>query len=651
MKKLRNLWLTSFLVYGALLAVHVNAKNARVTPDVRVLIDISGSMKKNDPENLRVPALQLITNLLPKKSKAGVWTFGRYVNMMVPLSEVDENWQNKATQTAKKINSAGLYTNIGSVMEKASFGWNSPDPDEKRSLILLTDGMVDISKDPQVNAKERERIIQKVLPKLKKANVAIHTVALSQNADHELLKLLSSQTDGWYQAVDNAEKLQKVFLKIFEQSTQRDNLPLTDNQFTVDNSIEEMTLLVFKKSAAEQVALIDPQGQKISHGSDNGNVRWFSADGYALITVKTPQPGNWKIEANVDPDNRVMVVSKLGLNINPVPNNLLSGESIDYQMELLEDGTKITKEDFLKLINARLLQDKNGQASKMAMFYDSGSHVFKQSFFTDEFEGVLQLTLEVKSPTFERMRNHAVNIYGSPLITEIQQSDSLEQPHLIRFQVREDIVDASTLQVNATIRYPDQEKQYRVIDDFSRPLELKVFPAGGEYSVALDISGKTSLSRNFTVSPAPVVFTAKAIQSEQLVGETPQDDTQEATEVPNLTEQLAAQITDSAQEEAATEPQEHEKIEENSKPETLPTQDNEDVAPPEQEESNIRMWVYIGLGANLFIGLLGFLGWKLIKKKNQSNTYSMTSELGLDDEEDDDDDQDDDREESREDKK
>jgi len=58
------------------------------TADVRVLIDISGSMKKNDPNNLRRPALRLLVGLLPEDSRAGVWTFGQYVNMQVPLGKV-----------------------------------------------------------------------------------------------------------------------------------------------------------------------------------------------------------------------------------------------------------------------------------------------------------------------------------------------------------------------------------------------------------------------------------------------------------------------------------------------------------------------------------------------------------------------------------
>src|SRR3569833_1347067 len=80
--------------------------------DIRVLIDISGSMKHNDPHNLRAPALRLLTGLLPNGVHSGVWTYGQQVNMVVPLGTVDLAWQARAEQAAAKINSAGLYTNI-----------------------------------------------------------------------------------------------------------------------------------------------------------------------------------------------------------------------------------------------------------------------------------------------------------------------------------------------------------------------------------------------------------------------------------------------------------------------------------------------------------------------------------------------------------
>jgi len=588
--------------------------------DVRLLIDISGSMKKNDPNNLRVPALQLVTNLLPKGADAGVWAFGRYVNMMVPLSTVDSKWQLNATNTAKKINSKGLFTNIGSVLQKASYGWTNPDPSEKRSMVLLTDGMVDVSKDPAFNAKERARILNSILPKLKKAGVAIHTIALSDNADHELLKELSKQTDGWYEAVNNAEELQKVFLKIFEQAAARDNLPITDNQFKVDSSIDEMTVLIFRKNAASPAKLVSPSGLELDKNSADSNIRWFSTESYDLVTLQKPETGQWQIDADVDPDNRVMVVSKLGLSVSEVPNNLLAGEAIDYQLKMLEDGQVITNPDFLQLVDARLEQNKAGQKNRMAMFYDASNHSFKQNFFTDNFEGELQLKLFVKSPTFERVRTHSINIYGSPLIVDVEQSPDNVIPHKIHFTVRDDIVEPDSLKVSAVISMPDDEKIFLGIEKIDIPMDISPSLVGGDYSIEFKIAGLSVLAREFEVTPAATEFSTNSsvvdVIKEPVAEETGPAQVEKKSQAP-LTPEPETKITQEK---------------ENKTPEPSPIKEKAG----EQDGIN---WLYWGLGINLLLVVVGFIGWRIIKKRNSAGVSALADELGIDDEDDEDDDE------------
>ena len=130
--------------------VLASASHAAAPSDVRVIIDVSGSMKQNDPQNLRRPAMDLLVQLFPAGSKAGVWTFGQYTNMLVPHDEVNDAWRGNAADKSKLVNSIALRTNIGLALEKAAY-----DLDPKRfptafgfsrSIILLTDGVVDIDR-------------------------------------------------------------------------------------------------------------------------------------------------------------------------------------------------------------------------------------------------------------------------------------------------------------------------------------------------------------------------------------------------------------------------------------------------------------------------------------------------------------------------
>ena len=210
--------LVNLLVYLGLLAVSaasLAATEAAYVSDTRILIDISGSMKKNDPANLRRPALRLLVGLMPEDARAGVWTFGQYVNMQVPLGKVDKAWKIRARQGAGKIHSRGLFTNIEEVLKRSIADWQGADTKYRRHLILLTDGMVDVSRKAEESADSRQRILDQILPQLKQYDAKVHTIALSERADHELMKTLSDETGGWYEQVNDAAQLQRIFLRLF----------------------------------------------------------------------------------------------------------------------------------------------------------------------------------------------------------------------------------------------------------------------------------------------------------------------------------------------------------------------------------------------------------------------------------------------------
>ena len=56
--------------------------------DVRILIDVSGSMRKNDPMNLRIPAVRLVAELMPQGANAGIWMFSETVEQLIAPRKV-----------------------------------------------------------------------------------------------------------------------------------------------------------------------------------------------------------------------------------------------------------------------------------------------------------------------------------------------------------------------------------------------------------------------------------------------------------------------------------------------------------------------------------------------------------------------------------
>ncbi len=394
--------------------------------DLRILIDVSGSMKVNDPQNLRTPSVRLLIGLIPNGTRAGIWTFGKYVNMQVKHGVVNKQWKKQARAAAKKIHSRGLYTNIEDALKKSTFDWKTSDKKTNRHIILLTDGVVDISKDSKINLKSRNNIINFYLPKLKKAGVKIHTIALSKQADHELLKMLSVSTDGWYELIEDPKKLHRVFLRLFEKSTTANALPLKNNLFKVDKSINDMTVLSFH-SQKTATKLISPSNKIITRKKKPKSVTWFHEEGYDLITITKPEVGDWKLDAPVDKDNRVLVVTNLTLSINDIPNNVLLNERILLNAELKQKDKNIKNKNFLQLVKVNAVSKSLNSPDKIIKFYDDGKkrdeHAGDGAYFAEMRSplrsGVFELVISAEGPTFQRQRQYIINVFNGLADIEI----------------------------------------------------------------------------------------------------------------------------------------------------------------------------------------------------------------------------------------
>lgn len=389
--------------------------------DLRVLIDISGSMKNNDPGNLRRSALRLLVGLLPEETRAGVWTFGQYVNMQIPLGKVDEAWRGRARKAAGKIHSRGLFTNIEAVLDRSSRDWNGKPPDYPRHIILLTDGMVDVSKRPAESDQSRARILSELLPRLREDQVKVHTIALSERADHELMQTLSRETGGWYEQVEDAGRLQRVFMRLFEKVGHPDTVPLKDNRFRIDGSVSEATLLVFHSAGGRPSRVATPSGKEFGAMDLPTNVQWHRDEGYDLLTISNPEQGEWRILAETDPDNRVLVVTDLKMHTTELPSRVALGERLPLTVHFTEAGRRVTEQSFLELITVQArIGDGGGAGEPQQMFDDGqqGDEVAGDGRFTlwlgqQPTNGLVELILGAEGKTFQREQRQTFHLVPS----------------------------------------------------------------------------------------------------------------------------------------------------------------------------------------------------------------------------------------------
>ncbi|MFD2112224.1 VWA domain-containing protein [Thiorhodococcus fuscus] len=510
------------------------------TPDIRILIDVSGSMRQTDPKNLRIPALQLVNELLPAGAKAGVWLFAEKTEVLADPGNVDDTWKSRTRSRLDRIHSRGLFTDIERAIATATLGWEAPDDAYDRHLVLLTDGLVDVSKQQEKSAASRERIISNQLIKLQNARIRVDTIALSDNVDKDLLKTLAEQTDGWQETAKDADSLQRVFLHMLEQTAAPTTVPIQGNKFGIDDGVSEFTLLAFHDGQTG-TTLIDPDGTKISARQMAPGVVWRAESGYDLITIASPKPGEWHLQGVSDPDNRVVVITDLGIEVGELANRVSAGTALRVETWLTDHRQPVTRPDLLKLLSATVTRTATGAqenaapaqtiankeavetpeveddpktleeatpppSNEVEMALDSKTGRFQAALGTSNLApGDYQLECVIDGGTFKRQAVRHFKVSGPPIAVEYKQRPPSEEfpAHNIEvtLSAEADLVDPKSLGGYLLLKDPK---------DTTSVLELKgtqKLPIGFRFPAlqpgSYELSGKVFAR---TPSGEPIVF-------------------------------------------------------------------------------------------------------------------------------------------------
>ena len=600
-----------------------NALNMQKEADIRLLIDISGSMKKNDPANLRIPAVSLLTELIPDGDKAGVWTFGQWVNNLVRSKVVDDAWRADAKEQAKKINSVALYTNIGAVLEKASDDFSTPDKDFSNThFILLTDGMVDIDRDAAKNDSERERVLTSVLSTFKDRGAKIHAVSLSKNADLSLMDKLAIQTGGQSAVAESSEELTKVFVQALNQAVPSEEVPIEGNEFVIDSSIEEFTALIFRGDDGLPTEIISPDESIYQYGKNDPDVKWFQDRGYDLITITRPLEGTWTIKSDIQPESRVTVVSNLQLDVSKLPANFFAGEQLKVDVSFIEDDKRVTNPDFLSLLDIQLqLKTEEGKTASKSMSdlkNPPADGFFSESITKLTKVGQYEVTVLVDGKTFKRSKRQVVNL-RAPFDFEFSVKSGVPQPYyeLVVTPLNDSIsLDETTIFVKT--KFPDSTSLISALemDEGKKRWVLQIPPDKGDgvYEVAVKVKSQTSAGQEFQFKPKPfeAEFPIPVGSSNKIISVN--EEAEEFVEAPVLEEEVAK--SDPIQEEV---PEIEPPVEPAVESEPVDEATSEEI---NEEESSSFWWLVGGAITGGILLLAGLVYFVLKKRKAKAQDVS-----------------------------
>ena len=94
-----------------------------------------------------------------------------------------------------------------------------------------------------------------------------------------------------------------------------------------------------------------PDGSKLKVNTfPKDKVEWFDDRTFDLITIKKPMPGPWQAIGDIMPNSKIMVMSDVRLEVEPLPEIVLSGETIKVTGQLFNGEKAIDNPMFRDVI-------------------------------------------------------------------------------------------------------------------------------------------------------------------------------------------------------------------------------------------------------------------------------------------------------------
>ncbi|MER2490450.1 TIGR03503 family protein [Catenovulum sediminis] len=318
-------------------------------------------------------------------------------------------------------------------------------------------------------------------------------------------------------------------------------IQLIDNRFRIDEHTDEIVLVLFRKAGSPPVILIRPDGSKLYAPTitpEQGE--WYDDNNYDMVRLKDPMVGPWQAVGRIEAGSRIMVVSDIQLEAEPLPDLLFVGETLKLQAYLKNGGQPIEYGDFSSVVGLEVTftstnnidyDNFGADAVKVARFYDDGQgfdEKRKDGIFTGEFKLTIQPgewlpSLFIDLGLFNReLLLDPIIINPIPLSMTVDKALTADQQHIFNIESASDKIDFSSFVFSGEVFYPNGEAEKFALTESSEA--KKSFPlfnyADGIYRVKVSAFGKNINGRDlmldvpeftFNIAPAPVEIDESAL--------------------------------------------------------------------------------------------------------------------------------------------
>ncbi len=298
-----------------------------------LLIDASGSMRSNDPDSLRIAALQLVISQLSPRDHVAVVEFDSEARLLSGTREspwISASQLSLLNQVLGSTSDRGDFTDFRAGVEAIADLFAKAPATEQNAVLLLSDGILEpnllsetyrphsenyafeLNKNvmPLSQLKEKyysltrpmaKRIIfDEAVPSLRKDKIEVFTVSLSSKADSELLQRIADETslrqsEQHYFHAEKATDLVSVFSGLIGYWSdvivvQSDSGSIRSNDFTrlyLDGYLSEPTV----------ACMVDGQGAFVVR-TDSGELESALPGTHSKLKkiriLRQEVPGTWQ---------------------------------------------------------------------------------------------------------------------------------------------------------------------------------------------------------------------------------------------------------------------------------------------------------------------------------------------------------------------
>lgn len=203
------------LATGSLQPCRSAAATGEGLVDAVLVIDNSGSMRKNDPEFLTPKTVSAFLDRLPDATRVGMVLFDQHARLLRPLTQLSSpEARQQISSSLKKVDYRGKFTDSAAGIERAVYELkNDGRKQARKSIIFLTDGIVDTG-DRQKDAELTQWLKTDLTAECNTAGIRILGIAFTENADFPLIQALASRTGGAYYRATHPEDIADVLDRI-----------------------------------------------------------------------------------------------------------------------------------------------------------------------------------------------------------------------------------------------------------------------------------------------------------------------------------------------------------------------------------------------------------------------------------------------------